>query len=99
MNECKKRKINPAFIQPNSTFDETFKTLGSHGGLIVESSFVASLVGNASNLQKAVDQLLCAKSQKEILDAAQAISKCTGIDLSGVVSQLKVAFYGGTYDN
>lgn len=80
INECKKRNINPSFIHTGTTFDMTFETMGSHGGSISESSFVASLVGGALERQKALDGLLYSTTEDDRKKAMINFAKCFNID-------------------
>lgn len=84
--ECKKRNINPLFINAGLTLDSTFKTMNSHGGLIVESSFVASLVGGAAERQNALNRLLCATTGEDIKRLMKDFQKCFNIESAEVVS-------------
>lgn len=58
VDECKKTNVNPAFINIDKTFNNKFKTMSSHGSVISESSYIASLVGGATEIQNKINQIV-----------------------------------------
>lgn len=70
--ECEKRNVNPAFMDLKEVFDNVYKTMGSHGAVIEESSYVAALVGSAMNKYNTLNSLLQANTNSE---REKAISK------------------------
>lgn len=58
VDECKKTNVNPVFINIDKTFNNKFKTMSSHGSVISESSYIASLVGGATEMQNKINQIV-----------------------------------------
>ena len=55
---CKNRGINPSFIIASETFENPDPPLNSHGAIVTEASYVASLVGGAAKRQEALENCL-----------------------------------------
>lgn len=62
---CTQRNINPSFIFASDAFSENLSKLSSHGGTVVESSYVAALVGGAEKRQEAINNLIVAFTDGE----------------------------------
>ena len=58
VDQCKKQNVNPAFINIDKTFNNNFKTMASHGSVISESSYIASLVGGATETQNEINKIV-----------------------------------------
>lgn len=69
VEKCKEENVNPVFINVDKTFNDNFKTMNTHGSIMSESSYIASLVGDATEAQdkinKAITSFLLAKNDAE----------------------------------